>query len=226
MHLGAISPIRRWRRNDRHCRDPSEPPRAAILGFYVTSFVAAVPLMNGFWMYVIVAMGLHRLGARPLRLTPFEQDRSLGLRPLGSLAFGFYVLYAAISTSLTLVTSYGRVQLLVYLGFAVIGLAMFFLQMRGLRRQMLAGKAAHTAWARELYAAPVEALRRDPSPEALDRQARRVLAAAEIKREVATIQEWPADDSVLRTVANTVNRCAVAPIGARRIDRSRGSVLG
>ncbi|MGH2359451.1 MAG: hypothetical protein ACRDGM_02770 [bacterium] len=191
-------------------------PRTTALELYAAAVVAALPLMSVFWMFVIVARGLLRLGARPLRLEPFERDRALGLRPLGSLAFGLYMVYAAVTTSLALVTSYERLQLLSTLAFSVIGLGMFFLQMRGLRRQMLAGKAAHTEWARELYAAVVESVRRDPSPEGLDRQAHRVLAAAEIKREVAGIQEWPVDDSLLRTVV-AIGTSITAAILARLI---------
>jgi len=41
-------------------------------------------------------LGLDGLGRRPLRLKSFHQDRSLGLGPLGRLAFSAFLLLAAL----------------------------------------------------------------------------------------------------------------------------------
>lgn len=60
-------------------------------------FAAWLPAEATLWFFGALLVGLHRLGRMSLRLIPFEEDRSLVLRPLGSAAFtSFVVLTAAV----------------------------------------------------------------------------------------------------------------------------------
>lgn len=52
----------------------------------VAQYVAWLPGNTGLWVYAAIAADLYQLGRRPLRFTPFEEDRSLGLRPIETIA--------------------------------------------------------------------------------------------------------------------------------------------
>ncbi len=114
-------------------------------------FAAWLPAETGLWFFGALLVGLHRLGRKSLRLIPFEEDRSLGLRPLGSVAFtSFVVMTTAV---LPLVATQWRdlrsaiTNLLFFLGFV----ALFFASLHGLHRQMVKAKASVLELTHHLY---------------------------------------------------------------------------
>jgi hypothetical protein len=187
-------------------QSPSAPAALAA----VVAFVGWLPLLTFAWVAGAVLLGLHRLGGTSLHLTSFEVDRSLGLRPFGSLAFIPLLVYAAaiIPQLLTGVTD---------LRDAVISLSMlgtilvlFFASLRRLRRQLLAAKARHLAWARNLYAQALTPVRGEGGLAALRAGALELVAAEAVERKAAAIQEWPFDEGVLRAVAAVVTSVMTA----------------
>ncbi len=72
-----------------------EPLDAAIQG--ATWMVIGIPLWNAVWVYLTLQLGLDRLGRGHLTLLGYRGDRSLGLRPVGRLAFtGFWMLIGSV----------------------------------------------------------------------------------------------------------------------------------
>lgn len=164
-------------------------------------FVAWLPVVVLAWTAGAVLLGLHRLGGRPLHLKPFEADRSLGLRPLGSLAFTpFLILVASVLPELVFAPIDLRAVAL-DAGILLLGVVLLFASLLRLRRQMLAAKAAHTGWTRGLYAQAVQGVRADASLEGLRVQARELAAAESLERHATAIQEWPFEESILRIMA-------------------------
>jgi hypothetical protein len=55
------------------------------------------PLWTAVWVYLTLQIGLNRLGRGHLTLEAYRGDRSLGLRPVGRLAFtGFWMLFGVV----------------------------------------------------------------------------------------------------------------------------------
>ncbi|HEU5304448.1 MAG TPA: hypothetical protein VFU40_07385 [Gemmatimonadales bacterium] len=167
-------------------------------------FAAWLPAETALWFFGALLVGLHRLGRMSLRLTPFEEDRSLGLRPLGSVAFtSFVVLTAAV---LPLLATQWRdprgavTNLLFFLGFV----ALFFASLHGLHRQMVKAKAAILEQTHHLYVEAFRPIRAQWSLESAAEQSARLTAAEAIERRAATIQEWPLDEGLLARLAAIV----------------------
>ncbi|HET7009598.1 MAG TPA: hypothetical protein VFI11_02385 [Anaerolineales bacterium] len=167
-------------------------------------FAAWLPAEAALWFFGALLVGLHRLGRMSLRLTPFEEDRSLGLRPLGSVAFtSFVVLTAAVLPLLATQWHDPRgavTNLLFFLGFV----ALFFASLHGLHRQMVKAKAAILEQTHHLYVEAFRPIRAQWSLESAAEQSARLTAAEAIERRAATIQEWPLDEGLLARLAAIV----------------------
>ena len=155
------------------------------------------PIMTLFWVYVVVLVGLDRLGRRPMELGPFPEDTSLGLRPVGALSFTAFLIFCAATVPFLLVNLRDRVQLIVGLAFFVAGVVVFFLSMWRLHRQMVEAKVRHLAWARGLYGEAFSPIRPQPTLEALQARAPLLSAAEALEKRAVAIQEWPFDDRTM-----------------------------
>lgn len=99
----------------------------------LVQFVGWLPANTALWGVISILLELDRLGRRPLHLLPFEEDRSLGLRPLGSLAFAAFLLFTAALVPLVAART-------------------VFLSLVRLRLQLLRAKAEYSKEATRLYA--------------------------------------------------------------------------
>jgi hypothetical protein len=160
------------------------------------------PTATWFWSYLMLMLGLHRLGKQHLELESYAGDKSMGLRPVGSLAFSGFGMFAAILGPIVLVSMTEVVGLTVGLLFFVIGVMAFFLSLYRIHRQMVIARKAELAKAHELYAKAYEPLRFAPSLELLQKQAPLLSAAEALERRLEGIQTWPFSDTVfVRIVA-------------------------
>lgn len=167
-------------------------------------FVAWLPAVTALWFFGGLLVGLYRLGRTSLRLIPFEEDRSLGLRALGSIAFiSFVVLTAALLPLLATQWHDPRsaiVHLVLFLGIV----AVFFASLHGLHRQMVNAKVAALEQTHHLYVEAFQPIRAQWSLESVAEQSARLTAAEAIERRAATIQEWPLDEGLLARLAAIV----------------------
>jgi hypothetical protein len=143
-----------------------------------TWFVVGIPLWTFLWTYVSLQLGLDRLGRERLLPGADRVDPTLGLRPLGDVAFmGLWILLAwlvpLVLTGLPDVVG-------VAIGVVILtgALGAFFLSLRRLHSQMVKVKESELAIARELYAEAYEPLRETQTLETLERQ-HALLGAAE-----------------------------------------------
>ena len=173
---------------------------AAALAVLPLLTLSLLPIMTFVWTYLQLLLGLDRLGRAKLALDLFPEDRSLGLGPVGALAFnGFVVLWAIVIPILignqnlpTLAASVGIVAILV---------ALFFLSMWRLHRQMSAAKARYIAQTRDLFAQAYEPVRRSNSLDALQAQAPLLGPAQALEERAERILEWPIDEGMTARVA-------------------------
>ena len=181
-----------------------------------TWFVLGVALWTYLWTYGSLQLGLNRLGREHLPADAARIDPSLGLRPLGGVAFmGLWMLLAwlvpLVLTGLPDIVGVAT-GLLVLTG----GLAAFFLSLFGLHRQMVEVKATELAVARELYAQAYEPVRSAPTLEALERQRGLLSAADALEQRARAIHEWPIDEGTLARVI-TITTSVIAMLIARII---------
>jgi hypothetical protein len=147
-----------------------------------TWFVLGTGLWTFLWTYASLQLGLDRLGRERLRLDAVRLDPTLGLEPVGGVAFmGLWMLLAwlvpLVLTGLPEIVGVG-------IGVAILcgALASFFLSMVRLHRQMAAVKVAEVEVARKLYAEAYEPVRASPTLDALERQHSHLSAAEALEK--------------------------------------------
>jgi hypothetical protein len=167
---------------------------AAALSDLPLVFVNSLPSMTFVWTYLVFLMGVNRLGEARLALDPFPQDRSLGLRAIGSLALdGFWLLLLA---AIPLMIA-GRADLpTVVLSLIVIGISvlLLFLSMYRVHRQMTDAKHRYVAEARSLYGEAFAPVRAKPSLKSLEARGSVIGVAQSLLERAERIQEWPIDE--------------------------------
>ncbi len=181
-----------------------------------TWFVLGIAFWTFLWTYASLQLGLDRLGRARLAPDAPRVDPTLGLRPLGAVAFmGLWMLLVwlvpILLTGLPDVVG-------VAIGLAVLGAAFaaFFLSLRRLHRQMVEVKTRELAIARDLYAQAYEPVQAAPSLESLERQRNLLSAADALEKRALAIHEWPIDEGTLARLI-TIATSVVAVIVARII---------
>jgi hypothetical protein len=191
-----------------------EPTRRGPFGFSLvvvgSSYVTNLALSQGLWAMVVVLSGLNALGREQLRLLPFDVDRSLGLHPLGQLAFKVFLIGLALVAPLILFTSTSPIRLASSVLILVGIVAAFFLSMYRLHQHQVAEKTKLRLWSGQMTAVAMAPLKRELTSECFQTHSLGVLAADTIARQVGAVQEWPVDERVLRVVAAITTSVAAA----------------
>jgi hypothetical protein len=186
-----------------------------------TWFVLGIAVWTFLWTYASLQLGLDRLGRERLRPDAARIDPSMGLRPLGDVAFmGLWMLLAwlvpVLLTGLPDIVG-------VTIGVVVLGggVAAFFLSLLRLHRRMVEVKASELVIARELYGQAYEPIRTAPTLEALAAQQQLLGAADGLESRARALHEWPIDEGTVARVitittsviAITVARLILDPLG-------------
>ncbi len=184
--------------------------RTAVLGggpaallWLPVSFVVNLPLLTAVWVFLVVLLGLNRLGRRALSLRAFPEDLSLGLGEVGRLAFTAFSVYAAGFAPVLVVNLGNPLRLAMTLGLFLLGVLAFFGSLGGLHRQLLAARRHYLEWVGNLYARAYEPVR-SGSLAALGEQAQLLQAAEVIQRRAEAIQRWPFEERRLAQIAAIV----------------------
>jgi hypothetical protein len=188
-----------------------EPVAALIQA--TTWLVLGIPLWTAVWVYLMLQIGLTRFGRRHLTLQPYHGDRSLGLRPVGGLAFtGFWMLLGSVAP--LVLTSFSDLPGVV-VGVCVLaaGVGLFFLSLRGLNRQMVAAKQRELERALDLYRQAYQPVHEEPTLAVLQRQAGPLSAAEALEKRAERIQEWPFDEGTFTLVVTITTSVAAGLIG-------------
>jgi hypothetical protein len=188
-------------------------PGAAVIQA-VTWVVVGIPLWTAVWVYLTLQLGLNRLGRGHLTLQGYRGDRSLGLRPVGRLAFtGFWMLIGSVGP-LVLTNVSDAAGVILGIAVLVVGIGLFFLSLRRLNRQMVVVKQRELDRARVLYMQAYDKVRDQPTLEVLQGQVGLLNAAEALEKRAERIQEWPFDEATFARVI-TIASSAVATIIAR-----------
>ncbi|HEX6673902.1 MAG TPA: hypothetical protein VF486_02600 [Actinomycetes bacterium] len=170
------------------------------------------------WVYLGLQVGLNRLGRGHVTLEAYRGDRSLGLRPVGRLAFtGFWMLFGSV-VPLVLTASSDRPGLVVGVGVLAAGVSLFFLSLRHLNRQMVAAKQRELELALDLYVQAYQVVRDEPTLEVLQRQVGLLNAAEALEKRAERIQEWPFDEATFARVVTIASSVAAVIISDLILD--------
>jgi hypothetical protein len=190
-------------------------PRAALIQG-ATWVIVGIPLWTAVWVYLTLQLGFNRLGRGHLTLHGYRGDRSLGLRPVGRLAFtGFWMLVGSVGP-LVLTNASDTPGVILGIAVLTVGLGLFFLSLRRLNRQMVAVKQREVDLARDLYMQAYEKVRDQPTLEVLQGQVGMLNAAEALEKRAERIQEWPFDEATFARVI-TIASSAAATIIARML---------
>jgi hypothetical protein len=192
-------------------------PGAALI--QATTWLAlGIPLWTAVWVYLTVQVGLNRLGRGHLTLEAYHGDRSLGLRPVGRLAFtSFWMLFGSVGP--LVLTGISDVPgVIVGIGVLVAGVGLFFLSLRRLNRQMVAVKQRELERAIDLYRQAYQPVRDEPTLEVLKRQTGLLSAAEALEKRAERIQEWPFDEATFARVVTIASGVAAVVIGRIILD--------
>lgn len=178
-----------------------------------TWFVLGIALWTFLWTYASLQLGLDRLGRARLVPKAGPADPTLGLRPLGRVAFmGLWMVLAwlvpLVLTGLPDVVG-------VSLGAFVLAgaLAAFFLSLLRLHHRMAEVKAGELAFARKLYAEAYEPVRAAGTLEAVERQRNLLGAADALDKRAQAIHEWPIDEGTVAWVIGITTSVIALTIG-------------
>lgn len=156
---------------------------------------------TGLWILGFSLLGVYRIGKLPMRLLPFTQDRSLGLKPFASTCLRLTGIYYLL-VSYTLISDLDAPLPLWYavargLVFLVLGIPLFVLPLLSLHEKLVRVKAEKSAWINARYSRIVEGFEaRADGP--MDPQIQgELLATAKIRMDVHAIRPWPFDVSAL-----------------------------
>jgi hypothetical protein len=178
----------------------------------VTWIFIGTPLWTAVWVYLTLQLGLNRLGRGHLTLQAYRGDRSLGLRPVGRLAFtGFWMLFGTVGP-LVLTGSHDVAGVVLGIAVLVAGVGLFFLSLRRLNRQMVAVKQLELERARDLYMQAYQQVRNEPTLAVLERQVGLLNAAEALEKRAERIQEWPFDEATFARVVTIASSVAAVII--------------
>jgi hypothetical protein len=189
--------------------------RVALV-MYPTDFLFLLPLLAFFWTYASLLIGLNRLGREKLRLESTPGDRTLGLRPVGSLAFTGFWIFSIGFAPILIVSATSIPTLVLNLAFFLVGFALFVLSLNRLHQQMVGAKRRHLELARNLYAEAYRPLASAPRVRTLKSVSPLLSAAEALEKRSASIQEWPFDEVLTGRIAIIVTS-VVATVIARII---------
>ncbi|MBN1248578.1 MAG: hypothetical protein JXC32_13040 [Anaerolineae bacterium] len=162
-------------------------------------------LMSGtaIWVYASAVWGLFRLGKGSLRLKPFYEDESMGLKPMAKLSLSLSAAYFGLLLIMGLMLLIGPVRteyVITVATLLVLGLVLFFLPLIGAHRRMKAEKkalreAVRARWEEILAGTLTPTEDEEDEPRTFDPGA--VLALEALERKVAAAQTWPVDVPIL-----------------------------
>ncbi|MBA2255173.1 MAG: hypothetical protein H0W07_08675 [Chloroflexi bacterium] len=177
-----------------------ETPLPFALGA-VIGFVMRLAPMTAFWTAVIVLVSLSRLGAPRVRPENFPPDRSLGMRPVGELAFSVFWLATAAFVPIFVIRSPSMLDVALSLGFFAVAGSVLVLALWRLHTAMARSKVICVEAARTRYAKAYRAALEDTDARDVERRAHGLAVAEALLRGADSIQEWPLDERMIRVVA-------------------------
>lgn len=166
----------------------------------LSTIVGAVVLTLGFgsatWAYFVSLWGIHRMGSTRMELRPYFEDLSLGLRPVGALAFSLakaYFAIAGLGLVGVVVTTFSLSAYALVLAVIILGVILFFLPLFRLHQRMLQQKMIEKDKLGNEVARVFRASSETDSPGELTR----LFKLDMMERKVSSMPVWPFNMQIL-----------------------------
>jgi len=192
-----------------------------VLALLLLALAIHLPITTLLWTYLMLMVGLHRLGARHLILEAYSGDGSLGLLPVGKLAFTGFWVFAANLAPLLLIGLTSLASLVVGLVVFIAGVLVFFLSLWRVHGQMGRARQHQLLRAQALYEEAYAPLRTAYTLETLEARSGLLGAAEALERRAEAIQTWPFSDALLARMV-VIGLSVVTAILARLVMKPLG----
>ena len=180
------------------------------------------------WTYGSSMLAIYRAGKLPLQLKPFTEDRTLGLKPFGTVSMrlaSVYAIFPIIVTILQLVTinvevpggvtvglgSLRASDLVILGGLILVGVVLFLLPLIGIHRRLQDARRQELNWITPRYTSLVQRLKdRVTRPDKFetvnekDDLASELSVVRQIESDIHRIQTWPFDIGVITRLATVL----------------------
>src|SRR5437660_2193972 len=191
------------------------------------------------WTYGSSMVAIYRAGKLPFQLKPFTEDRTLGLKPFGSVSICLlyvYGIFPIIVTFLQLITinveipggvtvglgSFRASDLIILSGLILVGVVLFLLPLVGIHRRLQDARRQELSWITRRYTNLVQRLkdritRSDQSENANEKDAlaSEISIVRQIQSDIHRIQTWPFDLGVITRLATVLVLPPILGVPAR-----------
>jgi len=185
-------------------------------------------LASFLWVYGYSMYAIHQAGKLPLRLKPFTEDRTLGLKPFGTASLRLASIYAVFPVTLTLLElvtlnveipggitiTFAPLRLtdvIFSFGLILAGIALFFLPLLSIRKRLQEAKRQELSWVTPRYTTIIQKLREQISKTPPEDRSSQTQALADeltmmrqVQQDMQKIQSWPFDLGVVSRLATVL----------------------
>ncbi len=158
-------------------------------------------LATFFWTFGYSMYAIYRMGKLPLKLKPYTQDKTLGLKPFATASLNSSLIYFALVTALVLpILAGGAIPVnlgLLFLGLYPLGLLLFLLPLRSLHAKLVDAKAKKLAWLEPRATAMLQKLESEQGVQIDQVMTNELLVMDKIERDIQQIRAWPFDTGIL-----------------------------
>jgi len=205
------------------------PSPTAIFSEHIAVIAYFFLILASFlWVYGYSMYAIHRAGKLPLRLKPFTEDRTLGLRPFGTASLRLASIYAIFPLTWTFVElvsinveipgglaiTFAPIRLtdiIFSVGLILVGIVLFFLPLLSIRKRLLEAKREELSWVTPRYTTIIQGLKeqmpKTPSegrPNQTQAMASELTMIHQIQQDIQKIQSWPFDVGVVSRLATVL----------------------
>lgn len=185
-------------------------------------------LASFLWVYGYSMYAIHRAGKLPLRLKPFTEDRTLGLKPFGTASLRLASIYAVFPVTLTFIelvnieveipggitiifSPIRLTDIIFSVGLILAGIVLFFLPLLSIRKRLLEAKRQELSWVTPRYTTVIAKLKEQIPKTPQEDNANQSQALADeltmvrqIQQDIQRIQSWPFDVGVVSRLATVL----------------------
>lgn len=165
--------------------------------FFWFNFVFATFL----WTFGYSMYSIYKMGKLPLKLRPYTEDRTLGLRPFGKASLNSTLIYVGVvSTVVIPVIFQGFLPLELSLAFLIlypVGFLLFLFPLLSMHSRLVDAKKQELAWIGPRATVLLQRVKASGNDQIDDRTANEISVLDMLKREAQQIHTWPFDTGIL-----------------------------
>ena len=205
------------------------PSPTAVFSEHVAVIAYFFLILASFlWVYGYSMYAIHQAGKLPLRLKPFTEDRTLGLKPFGTASLRLASVYAVFPITWTFVElvsidveipggvsiTFAPIRLtdiIFSVGLILTGIVLFFLPLLSIRERLQEAKRQELSWVTPRYTTIVKGIKEQISKTPTEDGANQTQALADeltimrqVQQDIQKIQSWPFDLGVVSRLATVL----------------------